>query len=400
MLRLPIRTDVPLATRPWMNWLLVLLNVGVYLLDLANDRTLMQRYMLEADDPRVLHFLTYAFLHINVAHLALNMLVLLLLGPNVEDLLGHVGYAAFYLGGAVFSGVGFLVTGGDLVVGASGAVGAVMAAYLVFLPRSQINISLRTLTVDVRSMYFILLYFLYNLTMSVIVRFTARDVAYEAHVAGMLFGFAVALSLLLLGLMPRHPFDLLGLLDRWNRRRQYRSLVREGYDPFLQRTTPAPPSTGASSSSNATATKDDAAADAKALQLATLRTRVADAHAQRNLPLAADLFRQLKELDPKQFLPRQAQLDVANQLASQQLYPDAADAYEQFLHYYPQFEQIEEIHLMLGLIYARYLNRYARAKECLTLALTRLHGESQTQLAKAELSRIEPLLPPPRHGST
>lgn len=391
MLRPPIRTDVPLATRPWMNWLLILLNVGVYLLDLADDRTLMSRYMLEADDPRILHFLTYAFLHINVAHLGLNMLVLLILGPNVEDLLGHVGYGAFYLGGAVFSGVGFLVTGGDLVVGASGAVGTVMAAYLVFLPRSQITISLRVAAVEVRSMYFILLYFLYNVTMSVIARFTARDVAYEAHVAGMVFGFVVAISLLLLGLLPRHPFDLLGIVDRWNRRRQYRSLVREGYDPFLQRTSspssPAPP--------QAPQPREEEP-DPSAVRAATLRTSVADAVAQRNLPLAAELFRQLKEIDPKQFLPRQAQLDVANQLASEQLYADAADAYEQFLHYYPQFEQIEEVHLMLGLIYARYLGRYARAKECLTLALSRLHGESQTQLARAELSRIEPLLPPLR----
>ena len=391
MLRLPIRTDVPLATRPWMNWLLVALNVGVYLLDVANaDLKLMQRYMLEADDPRLLHFLTYAFLHVNLAHLALNMLVLLILGANVNDYLGHVGYLAFYLGGAVFSGVGFLVTGGDLVVGASGAVGAVMGVYLVFLPRANITISVRVASVEVRSMYFIVLYFLYNVTMSVVARFTSHDVAYEAHVAGMAFGFVVGLLLLLLGLMPRHPFDLLGIADRWNRRRQYRGMVRGGYDPFLQRQS-APP-----------APRQEArpeAPDPLVAHAAALRARVADAVAQRNLPLAADLFRQLKQIDPKQFLPRQAQLDVANQLASQQLYADAADAYEQFLHYYPQFEQIEEIHLMLGLIYARYLARYARAKECLTLALTRLHGESQTQLARTELARIESLLPPLRHES-
>jgi hypothetical protein len=292
--------------------------------------------------------------------------------------------------------VGFLVTGGDLVVGASGAVGAVMAAYLVFLPRSVIVISIRVVAVEVRSMYFVVLYFLYNVTMSVIGRFTARDVAYEAHVAGMLFGFAVAVSLLLLGLLQRHPFDLLGLMDRWNRRRQYRSLVREGYDPFLQRGPAAPAPAEGAGHPQPPVEPGETAADPSAVRIATLRASVADAIAQRNLPLAADLFRQLKELDPKQFLPRQAQLDVANELASRQLYEDAADAYEQFLHYYPQFEQIEEIHLMLGLIYARYLSRFARAKECLTLALTRLHAESQTQLAKAELARIEPLLPPLR----
>ena len=406
MPRLPIRTDVPLATRPWMNGVIILLNVAVYLLDVANDRSLMQRYMLEADDPRVVHFLAYAFLHINLFHMGVNMLLLLIFGPNVEDLLGHLGYAAFYLGGAVFSGVGFLVAGGDLVVGASGAVGAVMAAYLVFFPRSLITLSLRVRAVEVRSTWVVVGFFLYNLAMSVVVRFTSRGATFEAndaHLAGLLFGFSVAVSLLLLGLLQRHPFDLLGILDRWNRRRQYRSLVRDGYDPFLQRRG-APPTT-ATAAKGALAIEQPKALesweqppDPTAVRIATLRTSVADAIGQRNLPLAADLFRQLKELDPKQFLPRQAQLDVANQLASQQLYADAADAYEQFLHYYPQFEQIEEIHLMLGLIYARYLSRYARAKECLTLALSRLHGESQTQLAKVELARIEPLLPPLRQA--
>src|SRR5687768_14203635 len=411
MPRLPIRTDVPLATRPWMNGVIILLNVAVYLLDVAYDRSLMQRYMLEADDPRVVHFLAYAFLHINLFHMGVNMLLLLIFGPNVEDLLGHLGYAAFYLGGAVFSGVGFLAAGGDLVVGASGAVGAVMAAYLVFFPRSLITVSLRVRAVEVRSTWVVVGFFLYNLAMSVVVRFTSRAPAFEAndaHLAGLLFGFAVAVSLLLLGLLQRHPFDLLGILDRWNRRRQYRNLVRDGYDPFLQRRGAPPPTTTATAATKGALAVEQPKAlesreqppDPTAVRIATLRTSVADAIGQRNLPLAADLFRQLKELDPKQFLPRQAQLDVANQLASQQLYADAADAYEQFLHYCPQFEQNEEIDLMLGLIYARYLDRYARTKECLTLALTRLHGEGQTQLAKAELARIEPLLSPPRHGST
>jgi membrane associated rhomboid family serine protease len=388
-----------------MNGLVILVNVAAYLLDVANDRSFMQRYMLEADDPRVLHFLTYAFLHINLLHLGVNMLLLLIFGPNVEDLLGHAGYGAFYLGGAVFSGVGFLVAGGDLVIGASGAVGAVMAAYLVFFPRSLITVSVRVRAVDIRSTWVVVGFFLYTLAMSLIVRFTSRGTAFEAndaHLAGLLFGFAVAVALLLLGLLQRHPFDLLGLVDRWNRRRQYRSLVREGYDPFLQRRGAAATTAGAPGplplEEGKALEPREQPADASAVRIATLRTSVADAIAQRNLPLAADLFRQLKELDPKQFLPRQAQLDVANQLASQQLYADAADAYEQFLHYYPQFEQIEEVHLMLGLVYARYLNRYARAKECLMMALLRLHGESQTQLAKAELARIEPLLPPPRQA--
>ena len=87
-------------------------------------------------------------------------------------------------------------------------------------------------------------------------------------------------------------------------------------------------------------------------------------------------------------LSRQAQLDVANQLASQQFYPQAAEAYEQFLRHYPNFAQIEHVELMLGLICARYLNRRARAKELLSHAVTRLHGESELRMAREELEKL------------
>src|SRR5439155_4532533 len=92
---------------------------------------------------------------------------------------------------------------------------------------------------------------------------------------------------------------------------------------------------------------------------------------------------------PEQVLARQAQLEVANQLASQQKYTDAADAYELFLRHYKNFEQVEQVELMLGLIYARYLERYDRAKEYLLRAMARLHGERELSLARTELQRVE-----------
>ena len=88
-------------------------------------------------------------------------------------------------------------------------------------------------------------------------------------------------------------------------------------------------------------------------------------------------------------MARQAQLDVAAQLASQQLYPQAAEAYELFLRHYRNYEQIEQVELMLGLIYARYLDRYDRAKEYLIRAMARLHGDREIKLARNELDRIE-----------
>jgi len=93
-------------------------------------------------------------------------------------------------------------------------------------------------------------------------------------------------------------------------------------------------------------------------------------------------------------LSRQAQLEVANQLASQQLYAEAADAYEQFIKHYANFDQIEQVELMLGLIYARYLGAYEQAREYLLRAMARLHGEREVSLARAELARIDDLLGP------
>ena len=97
-----------------------------------------------------------------------------------------------------------------------------------------------------------------------------------------------------------------------------------------------------------------------------------------------------RTIDPAQVLSRQAQLDVANQLNAQQMYGEAADAYEAFLRTYPKFEQIEQVELMLGLIYARYLQQYDRAKGYLVKAMSRLHGDRELAMARAELLRIEP----------
>ena len=131
-----------------------------------------------------------------------------------------------------------------------------------------------------------------------------------------------------------------------------------------------------------------------------IRAEISEAIAHHNLPHAAYLFLELKKLDPSQVLSRQAQLDVANQLASQQFFQQAAEAYEQFLTHYPNFEQIEQVELMLGVIYARYLNRYERARQLLLRALARLHTEREIQWARSELARVEPLLAEQRNSAS
>ncbi len=80
---------------------------------------------------------TYAFLHADWLHLGSNMLFLWVFGDNIEDALGHVKFAVFYLLCAAISGLVYIVFALGTytwLIGASGAVAGVMGAYYRALP--------------------------------------------------------------------------------------------------------------------------------------------------------------------------------------------------------------------------------------------------------------------------
>jgi membrane associated rhomboid family serine protease len=84
---------------------------------------------------------TYAFLHLNFWHLASNMLFLWVFGDNVEDALGHFRFLLFYLAcaaaGALLHGFVEPTSQGPLI-GASGAVSGIIAAYLLLHPKVRV----------------------------------------------------------------------------------------------------------------------------------------------------------------------------------------------------------------------------------------------------------------------
>ncbi|HWP40128.1 MAG TPA: rhomboid family intramembrane serine protease [Tepidisphaeraceae bacterium] len=370
---LPIRTDSPLRGTPWANWTLIAANVIVFFVQrwLWPD-VQSQPLALRGDDPQLLHYFTYQFLHADGLHLAGNVLFLYIFGNNVNDRMGHWGYVAFYLAGGVFAGIGHVLSSTAPVIGASGAVSAVTGAYLVLLPRSHVTIFYFFILIgmaEIPSFVFILMRFIFDFVMGF--SESGGNVAHTAHLAGYLFGGGISFALLAAHLLPRDQFDLFALYRQWNRRRQYRDMVRKGYDPFGI----TPP--------NIRDTPDP-----RMPRIQELRAQISQAIAQHQLAEAARLFLELRQIDPQQVLSRQNQLDVANQLFAQDSHAAAADAYEGFLRFYPKYEQIEQIQLMLGLLYARYLNRPDKAREHLHAALQRLSNPGQIELAQAELSRI------------
>ncbi|MFN4242489.1 MAG: rhomboid family intramembrane serine protease [Tepidisphaerales bacterium] len=396
---IPIRTDCPLRTTPYVNYVLIGLNVAVFAVQqLAAAGVVplpLGRLALDPGEPQVLHFVTYAFLHGGYLHIIGNMVFLYIFGNNVCDKMGPWAYLAFYLGGAVFAGIAYVLLAQPVqgnvyapVVGASGAVAAVTGAYLVLFPRSQVTVLL----------LFIVITFFQVPGLLLVAFFFARDVIFElfgastnvahtAHIAGTLFGVAVALGLLATRLLDRDQFDLLALITRWNRRRQYRAAVASGWNPYG--TLPSedeptgggrrrPPSAGP--------------ADPRETQIMEMRAQVSEAMAHRNLPGAAELYRQLRQIDPGQVLSRNAQLDIANQLAEMAYFRDAAEAYELFLRTYPTADQVPHVELLTGILYARYLDRPTLALERIDKALPRLTSPRDIELARQEQTRLRHLL--------
>jgi membrane associated rhomboid family serine protease len=91
--------------------------------------------------PERLTLLTYMFLHGNILHLLGNMVFLWVFGDNVEDAMGHWRFLLFYLLCGVFAGLAhaFMRQGSDVpMIGASGAVAGVIAAYLMLHPNVRV----------------------------------------------------------------------------------------------------------------------------------------------------------------------------------------------------------------------------------------------------------------------
>ena len=137
------------------------------------------------------------FLHGSWLHVLGNMLFLWVFGNNIEDRLGPVGYAVFYLASGVAAAAAHIATQADStvpVVGASGAVAGVMGAYLVLYPKARI---LTVIPLFIFLQFVHLPAFVVLIGWFVLQFFTNPNtgVAVAAHIGGFVFGAAVALFL-------------------------------------------------------------------------------------------------------------------------------------------------------------------------------------------------------------
>lgn len=393
---LPIRTNIWPRRTPYANYALIAINVIIFLLsyggpfryDIGGEPVILPirswfafHWLLIPAGWHYWQFLTYAFLHGSYMHIIGNMFFLYLFGNNINDKLGHFWYVLFYLAGAVLSGIGHTLVNlhsADPTLGASGAIAAVTGAYLVLFPQTLITVLYWFFfigTVEVPALWFI--GFKMILFDNMVARLTP-GVAYDAHMAGYAYGIGTTLLLLATRLVSSSSFDLWAMIKHWNRRRLYRDTVANGYDPF----------SGTFKHVDAREVPRPAADSPEQTRIEQIRHEISRWIAQRNLPAAADLYLGLMQIDREQVLPRQHLLDVANQLASDQRTVEAAQAYEQFLTHYGNYEYVEQVELMLGILYSRYLHKPQQALEHLQRACEKLSDPNQLEMCRQELARL------------
>jgi membrane associated rhomboid family serine protease len=141
----PVSDVIPSRRTPVATIAFIALNTLVFLYELQLDRSQL-RDLVHSSGLIPIDFewhraLAGAFLHDGWIHFAVNMLYLWIFGDNVEDAMGHGPFVAFYLASAMAAAAAHAALNPSSpapLIGASGAVAAVMGAYFALYPRSQV----------------------------------------------------------------------------------------------------------------------------------------------------------------------------------------------------------------------------------------------------------------------
>ena len=215
---IPLRDLNPIRTTPFVNYLIIALNVLMFMWELSygpeteqflyNVAFIPARFWIPGYlVPNLITIFISMFLHGGFLHIAGNMLYLWIFGDNIEDRLGHFRYLLFYLlcgFGATMSHAFFNPTSRVPAIGASGAIAGVLGAYLILFPRARVTtlipifffITIRELpAVLILGLWFVLQLFSGVGSLSAAGQEQAGGTAYFAHIGGFVLG------MILIGIM-------------------------------------------------------------------------------------------------------------------------------------------------------------------------------------------------------
>jgi membrane associated rhomboid family serine protease len=202
----PLYDDNPFkrARVPVVTWGLLALNVAIFLYQVsvseleiraflasfgATPAAVLRNVPQEGQVPVEVTLLTYMFLHGGWEHIIGNMVYLWVFGDDIEDALGPARFILFYLAIGIASAVGYSALNPESttpLVGASGSISGILAAYLLLRPCARVSIFFFRMIIRVRAYWVIGGWILLQLFH--IVSQASDGVAYSAHGAGLVAG--------------------------------------------------------------------------------------------------------------------------------------------------------------------------------------------------------------------
>jgi membrane associated rhomboid family serine protease len=211
---IPLRDTVKSRNTPIFTWIIIIVNIFVFIHEIRLPGQSLVNFIntfgltpskINFSQPVSLYpLVSHMFLHGSWIHLISNMWIFFIFGDNVEDKIGGIKFVVFYLIGGISAGLVQSIFGDPTVavVGASGAIAAVLGAYFLFYPTARVLTLIpififpwfiRIPAIIYLGLWFILQLFQGLLSMDISNSSAAGGVAWWAHIGGFLIGFFMAI---------------------------------------------------------------------------------------------------------------------------------------------------------------------------------------------------------------
>ncbi len=228
---LPIGDDnVKGGAYPIFSYIFIALNIVVFIGTAAKLQEFVNVYganpCLVSKGENLITVFTSMFMHAGVMHLVGNMLYLWIFADNIESTIGNFRFLIFYLLGGIVAAITHLVVAGQggciPMVGASGAIAAIMGAYIIMFPKSRIKMFF-FFTILFFPAYLFLGFWIAQQLLSgfanISIAGEGGGVAFWAHIGGFFFG-------VLSGYYFRNNYPKISPIDSSENKSGYESVKR------------------------------------------------------------------------------------------------------------------------------------------------------------------------------
>lgn len=190
---------------PYFSYSLIAINILIFLFQTSLNPSQLQAFIIHygAIPDNIMHgkqlyaLFTNMFLHGSWMHLIGNMAFLWVFADNIEATIGHFRFILFYLAGGLAASAAHIYFNMESIiptVGASGAIAAIMGAYIIMFPKSRIKTLVFVFFLNISAYVFLGIWIAQQAYFGATTLFqdnvNAAGVAWWAHIGGFAFGFA------------------------------------------------------------------------------------------------------------------------------------------------------------------------------------------------------------------